>query len=359
MAEKTTTEEPPLDWSIHCDGSRWPVSTKTFLAEALLITGKTLCVPWDGSEPASMCHPKRSPVPSAHEAFNGGKPVAAVHAAFGAEIRAFMSPAEYLLGLINENPEAWHQGQLPYPADASLAALELRARNKEDQDDPITPRHWETAACQINSEYGQREDAVRALPIVAKHIVSLAVTGRVRTYARPLGGGAMVELEPSLWELDEPLARAAVCSLNIDDPFNQKAPPTHFIFVEREDLEQALAGLTPADKLYLIKDLEGGDREGPYAGAVEDLTDWICARAVEPQYSYFKDWRRGRWEDAAAVLGSWATGPVFEDAWSAATKLHPHLSKVGRPRKDEDPSPVPDRSNIYDFPSKNPRKNRP
>jgi len=343
------TEESPLDWSIHRDRSRWPVSTKTFLAEATLITGNALCVPWDGSEPAWMSHPKRSPVPFAHEAFIGGAPVAAVHAEFAPEIRTAMSPAEYLLRLINVDPAAWHEGELPYPADASLAALELRARNKEDQDDPITPAHWGDVACQINSEIAELDVAERALRAIAELIANLALSTRLRTYARPFGGGAMIELEPSLWELDDPLTRAATCTLSLNDPFNRNAAPTHLIFVERSDLEPALASLTPADKVYLIKELEGGDRQGRYAGAVEELTEWICDRAKDP---YFKDWRRAHWEEAACLLGSWATGSVFDDAWTAATGTHPHLVKIGRPRKDEEPSPIPDRSNVYEFRSK-------
>lgn len=355
MTEKTatTTDQSPRDWSIHRDRSRWPVSAKTFLAEALLITGKALCVPWDGSEPAWMSHPKRSPVPFADEAFIDGMPVRAVHAEFAAEIRAAMSPAGYLLSLINEDPVAWHEGQLPYPADASLAALELRARNKEDQGDPITHAHWDDAACRINSEIAELEVAARALRSIAELIANLALSTRLKTYARVFGGGPMVELDCPLWEVDDPLTRAATCSLNLDDPFNRNAPPTHFIFVERDDLELALASLTPADKIYLVEELEGGDREGRYAGAVQELTEWLCARANDP---YFKDWRRARWEETAGLLGSWATGSVFDDAWSAASKLHPHLVKVGRPRKGAEPTPIPDRSNVYNFPSKTPAK---
>jgi hypothetical protein len=302
-----------------------------------------------------MSLPKRAAVPFAHEAFFDGKPVPRIHAGFAAEIRAAMSPAEYLLGLIEQDPVAWHEGQLAFPADGSLAALELRARNKDDRADPITPDHWDAAALQINSEVEQLEGAQKALRPIAEHIANLALSTRLRTYARPFGGGAMIEIEPSLWEVDEPLARAATCSLNIEDPFGRDTPPTHFIFVDPTDLKQTLSSLTVDDKIYLVKELKGGDRKIPYPDAVKEVTEWICARAVEPHYWYYKDWRRQHWEEAVEALGSWATGSVFQQAWTAAVSKHPHLRKPGRPSKDEVPSPRPDQSNVDEFPSKNPK----
>jgi hypothetical protein len=331
----TTTDAARTLWSIHQDPSRWPVSSKTFLAEALLLTGAALCEPWVGREPAWMMLPKRSLVPSANDAFKNGNPVANVHAAFARQIRAALSPAAYLLDLIDRDPEGWYADELPYPADQPLAALELRTRNNEDQNDPITPGHWNAAAELITIEYTQLDAANRAMPHVAKFIAAAAVSGHITTYARPFGHGSMTTLDPSLWELDHPLERAATCCINFDEPFNALAPATHFIFVEPKDLETHLQTIQPHHKVCLVPGLQGRDRRGRFPGAENELFEWIDARAELPEH---QGWRREDWvTEAYTQLGSWTGGDVFKKAWKAATAKHPGLSKNGRPRNGERP----------------------
>ncbi len=56
--------------------------------------------------------------------------------------------------------------------------------------------------------------------------------GRFLTWGRPFGGGPPVLLEPSHWEIDDFAPRFATSALNLACPFDPRAEPTHWIFVE-------------------------------------------------------------------------------------------------------------------------------
>ena len=61
--------------------------------------------------------------------------------------------------------------------------------------------------------------------------------GRFTGTARAFGGGEPIALHPSTWELDDFVLRFATSAINPSYPFDPEAPPTHWIFVQREDLE--------------------------------------------------------------------------------------------------------------------------
>ena len=69
-------------------------------------------------------------------------------------------------------------------------------------------------------------------------IVDLALAERLQTYARPLGGGLPVEIDPSLWEIDDPRARFATSAIALKAPFDSLAPPTHWIFADAGDVAE-------------------------------------------------------------------------------------------------------------------------
>lgn len=79
----------------------------------------------------------------------------------------------------------------------------------------------------------------------AEHMTRMFVNGRITTFARPLGGGDVVGISPTAWEIDDPLNRFATGALNLDRWWEIEAPPTHRIFIDRQQFDEWLAGLKP------------------------------------------------------------------------------------------------------------------
>lgn len=79
----------------------------------------------------------------------------------------------------------------------------------------------------------------------AEHMTRMFVNGRITTFARPLDGGDVVGISPTAWEIDDPLNRFATGALNLDRWWEIESPPTHRIFVDRQQFDEWLAGLKP------------------------------------------------------------------------------------------------------------------
>lgn len=69
----------------------------------------------------------------------------------------------------------------------------------------------------------------------ARLIGELIAGGRVRSFARPIGGGETTALKASAWELDEYRSRMASSGIDPKRPFDQDAPATHWVFLDLED----------------------------------------------------------------------------------------------------------------------------
>ena len=68
----------------------------------------------------------------------------------------------------------------------------------------------------------------------------LILEGDIKSYVRPLGGGEIERFPPEKWEIDDfvPRFRRCACDpLNWTDP---SAEPTHWVFVNGEDVENFL-----------------------------------------------------------------------------------------------------------------------
>lgn len=78
----------------------------------------------------------------------------------------------------------------------------------------------------------------RQIVLMAVDIIGRALlTGRFTTYARPIGGGEPVRLDPGVWELDDFTHRFATCGIDPRRPFDLDSPATHRIFIDRADIE--------------------------------------------------------------------------------------------------------------------------
>lgn len=256
---RTTPEiqtDPRLDWSIHAHPLNWPISAKTFLADAVLRVGKALCDPWYNDEPAALAVPISPDLANLDNAFAGEQPIPAIHAQHRAQVLSVISFPVYWDMIDREDDGA-------EPAD----------------DEPITRDHWEQVLIEISVRENLRIHARRAIIHVARFIARQAVAGTLRTYARPMPGGLPEELPSHFWELFDPRPRIASCSFNLEDPTNPSASPTHFIFVDAEDLQNAINGIKPTDRVNLIPELDGAtERSDPYVVSTLEVTSWLKKR---------------------------------------------------------------------------------
>ena len=66
----------------------------------------------------------------------------------------------------------------------------------------------------------------------AEHTAEQFIRGRIPTFARPLDGGTITPLDPSLWEIDDPLMRFATGAFNLDKWAVPSAELSHRLFVD-------------------------------------------------------------------------------------------------------------------------------
>jgi predicted DNA-binding transcriptional regulator AlpA len=93
-------------------------------------------------------------------------------------------------------------------------------------------------------------DACRHLVTMdAAFLTTQFVRERIATFARPVGGGEVVPIVASMWEIDDPLPRMATGAFNLQDWANHEAPLTHRILVDSADFDEWLAGLNSPDRL--------------------------------------------------------------------------------------------------------------
>jgi hypothetical protein len=301
---RTIPADPQLDWSVHVHPLDWPISTKTFLTEAVLRIGKALCDPWYNEEPAALAAPISPDIPGLDDAFDGYNPIPAVHAEHRAAVLSQITFPEYW-----EMIERVHDG------------------TERLDDEPITRDHWEEVLIDISFRENTRLHAKRAIHHVARFIAEHAVTGTLRTYARPMPGGRSEELASDIWEIDDPRPRIASCSLNLEDPPNPSATPTHFIFVDAEDLQKAIDSIQPADQINLIPQLEGIKIEPDfYAVSTLEVAAWLKGLMADPTCNWTRPLFR---RNAEEKFGSRAGGEVFKRAWKQAAASYPRFSRPG------------------------------
>lgn len=102
--------------------------------------------------------------------------------------------------------------------------------------------HWGIDETEIPAALdgsGRRHDvdAVGGAANLLGHVFS---NGGARTSARPFGGGPSIPLDPQHWELDDHRPRFLSSSLNLRQPWDHDADPTHWIFVDTDDWNQIL-----------------------------------------------------------------------------------------------------------------------
>ncbi len=83
----------------------------------------------------------------------------------------------------------------------------------------------------------------------AEMMTRAIASGRLMTYARPLGGGEIEPIDAGKWKVDDPLPRFATGALNLEQWADLDALPTHRLFVDSEGFDCWLADLKPLSPL--------------------------------------------------------------------------------------------------------------
>jgi predicted DNA-binding transcriptional regulator AlpA len=98
---------------------------------------------------------------------------------------------------------------------------------------------WGYSPQEIAEAFSQPSDDQSRIRL--EHAINLLgstlLEGRFTGTARAFGGGAPVALDPGVWETDDFVSRFATSAINPSRPFDPEAPLTHWIFVQREDLQ--------------------------------------------------------------------------------------------------------------------------
>lgn len=228
-----------LDWAQwYSDRTRWPIDRDIFLADAVLRIAPMIAFPWDDDIMVGLVAPAAPLLPGPDDAFApNGTPIPEVHEAWGPALLAYMPLAEYeAMRAVSGNPASW---AVRYEPDPAGGAPRPRAIASSGDAVTISYDHWNLAAWNAAETSTFREAANIAIPHLARQIALMALEGSISITARPIGGGEHVDVSPDDWMIDDPAARIASCTINLEAPRSTSAPATHLLFVRREGFEAA------------------------------------------------------------------------------------------------------------------------
>lgn len=319
-----------LDWSVHAAPEHWPRSSGgAFIASAIQRLGHLKLYDWTGDEPRWANHQRRPYLPPPEVAFKTDQPVGKVHEDFGPLIRSYRSPAVFeaqQLARQIESHLAAGEG-LDLDLEGQIHAADLRAYLDEDQGDPITQAHWTEVWWEWLETDSELDGAESRLPLVADQLIDLAQSGRLKTFARPRGGGDPLPVPAALWEIDNDvcLRRLACCSVNLEAPLSLEMPPTHWIFIDKSDLDREMLEYDKAAALG--RDEERRPLEMLAEGTHNDCATWLMQHFEDPACPYAT--KEQFFEGATRQFGPSLSERGFLKAWGAATLDYPERRRAG------------------------------
>lgn len=108
---------------------------------------------------------------------------------------------------------------------------------------------WPVAECTLPSSFDDQGEDGEILRSAIRFLGYLIVAGDIKSYVRPLGGGAIERFAPEKWEIDDFVPRFRHCACDPVRWTDALAEPTHWVFVNGEDVETFLkswdVGLDP------------------------------------------------------------------------------------------------------------------
>ena len=321
-----------LDWAQwYSDRTRWPVDRDIFLADAVLRIAPMMVFPWDDGLITSVSEVVAPLLPGPVDAFApDGSPVAAVHEAWGSTLLAYMPISEYqAIRAVMDDPGSWATRYEPDPAGG---APRPSARVGTTGTDLISYDHWDMAAWNAAESSGRREAGRIAMPHLAREIATMVIEGSITIVARPIGDGDPVELDPRAWMIDDPTARIASCTINLDQPRSTSAAATHLLFVKKDGFDAAAWVHAQRAPLSLIE--EGvtpkdagvtGPRPSQAWKAQEDqAVRAMRAHLIANAHAYTRP-------ELKAVVGD-ISDTVFEKARNRVREEFPFMRDGGAPR---------------------------
>lgn len=325
-----SSSAPAAPWRCYSSPKFWPQSAgKFFMAKAVQLVGAARCEPWHDEAPMWMEHELLPEVPPVYEAFDEtGAPLAKVHEAYAGVVRSVMSPATFAVGRLTE--AEWIRSCVPNPDGGDpIPALLVRADTGADRNDPITRDHWEHVSLCSAQVREELQGAQARLNLVARTIQELAQEGRLRTFMRPIGGSVeqAEEIKRSWWELDDPLPRLAWCGLNVVAPLDPSASPTHWIFVDRTELAEALPNFEREEFF------DPGPATPKAIGYSEQVIDDVASLLLEAFVSEGPEVKKEQFRRLVhEKRGCEESQTNWNAAWRRATAHHPERRRSGRPR---------------------------
>ena len=325
----------PSDWSIHSRQDFWSLSQSgIFLGEALQRLGHLSHLGWVGLEPQWANHGRRPYLPEADDAFDEIGPIAAIYDAYATVVRDLLSPSRYLADRLHIKLRADIENGLgsDEQVKSQIREAELRVALGLDHHVPVTRAHWAHVWWECETINSELEGAERRLPSVVRDFLSLAQTGRLKTTARPVGGGDAISIGPEGWEVDveTALSRLATCTINPAAPTSTDNPPTHWIFVDQADIEREMLELEAS---WQRAQAECNQPLRTLAeGTINDCACWLIQQFENPSTREFT--KEEFWKRATAHFKRSLSQRGFLDAWRAATPDYPER-RISGPKRGE------------------------
>jgi hypothetical protein len=283
-----------VDWTEwYSDPSVWPSSRHVFLADAAIRLGRSMILPWE-DHLLSHAGDDHLPLPGGLDWSSPDRPLFDDGSGM---VRTELSMDEGL-----SRPVGW-----------------------TDED--------EVRLYDADVHNGIRHDARLAAKAIARALAKLAARGSIRTYARPIGGGPLEDIDPSDWEVDDPVGRLASCRMTPGSP-SAAATGTHLIFMETEGLTKKLTAYAREKPLAL-----NSGRALPADRWIDGMTpkDRLVAQCEEALRTYLStrpsDWKKETMRDVVAkTINRPFSDSVFYEARELVKKDFPHIGNGGRPR---------------------------
>lgn len=331
------TDVTKLDWTRwYRDRSGWPHSAadRLFLAKAVLKIAPLLIFPWDDIIPAGTMADEQPLLPGTLDAFDwDGNPRPEVHGPWAPALLDYMSAAEFTSQRMErQDPDAWVAAQKYDPVTRRMAFDPAKAYTSGTD---VSFEHWDMASFQASEINELRGAGMICMPLLARAIADMAIAGDVRTIARPINGGAEVELKPELWLVDDASYRLASCGLDLENPFDVEATSTHLIFIDLKGFDEHVALYARRHMISLIEEGITPDKFGIKSLSKKALYPTLVSKAyplmkahvqAHPQEYHRRALRKIVEDD----LGSVSDG-VFEAARDLLKVDYPHITDGGAP----------------------------
>ncbi|WP_218033271.1 helix-turn-helix transcriptional regulator [Novosphingobium sediminis] len=94
-------------------------------------------------------------------------------------------------------------------------------------------------------DQGENDLAREMVRLTGTQLAREFLRGGIATFARPLGGGEIIEIPAAHWEIDDALPRFATGAYATNDWANAGAVPTHRIFVDEHQYDRWLVATPP------------------------------------------------------------------------------------------------------------------